>query len=113
MYRLSMTWQNVTVFMPPANDTRLVQLYDASRNSAYPLDRKASPDIRPYLHHHVVKETGFESGKRVKTMSGNRIWWIETEDDNHRYVMPQGVKVTRVYVTDNGELWHVDRSLEF
>ncbi len=113
MYRLSMTWQNVTVFMPPANDTRLAQLFEETKKSGCFFDRKASPGIRPYLHHHVVKKTGFESGKRVKTMSGNRIWWIEMGDDNHRYIMPQGVKVTRIYVTDNGELWHIDRSLEF
>lgn len=110
MYRLSMTWHNVTVFMPPANDTQLLQLFDEANKRECLFNHKACPGIRQYLHRHVVKKTRFESGKRVKTMADNIIWWIEM-GNNDRYIMPQGVRVERIDFADNGELWHVEKSL--
>jgi hypothetical protein len=104
-----MTWQKVTAMIPPANDSLLEDLYNgAYKNSCY-VAPGTCPRIQSFLYHHIIKKAGFPAKKRVKTMAGNQIWWMEI--DNERFVMPEGIKVIEVKSADNGEVWYIERSL--
>ena len=73
-------------------------------------NRQACPLVHPFLLHHVCKVTGLTLGRKVRSMAGNRIWWVQLGDD--RYVLPDGVRVTEIVKAENGEVWHLENSLQ-
>lgn len=106
-----MPWQNVTVFVPPANDSLVAELLQEAYANGCWFEPKNCPRVRPYLHHHVVEKSSFPAGKKVKTMAGNRIWWTTVGEE--KYLMPNGIKVREIEEAQNGERWHVERSLDY
>ena len=106
-----MTWQNVTVFVPPANDTHLHELIAEAQTNGCWWEARYCPRVPIFLHHHIVKKSNFPPGKKVKTLAGNKIWWTQVGED--RYVMPQGTKVLLIEDRLNGQRWHIEKSLQY
>ena len=72
-----MPWQKVTVLVPPANDSQVVDLLQEARENGCWAEPRGCPRIRPFLHHHVVKKSKFSAEQKVRTMAGNEIWWTQ------------------------------------
>ncbi len=106
-----MPWRNITVFVPPGNDTVLTELLQEARTNGCWLEPRYCPRVRPFLQHHVVKASNFPAEKKVRTMGGNKIWWTMVGDD--KFLMPEGIKVGEIEQAENGERWHIATSLDY
>jgi hypothetical protein len=105
-----MTWQKVTVMVPPSNDNLLQEfVHEAFGPKGCHANSRWCPHIRTFLRQHFIKKVGFPAQKRVRTMAGTQIWWTEIEGE--RFVMPEGIKVLEMKSADNGEVWYIEKSL--
>ena len=48
LFRFAMPWQNVTVFVPPANDTLLSELIQEARSNGCWMEARNCPRVPPF-----------------------------------------------------------------
>ncbi|KAK4629271.1 hypothetical protein CLAFUW4_07904 [Fulvia fulva] len=81
--------------------------YDALGASAYEGkdgEDRAHRNMRRFAEAHVVTESPWKEGKKVKTLGGGEVWW-ESRGEK-KVVMPGGVEVDGVVGrVGNGEVW--------
>ena len=106
-----MTWQNVIVFVPHANDTLLSELIQEAQSNGCWMEARNCHRVPPFLHHHIVKKSNFPAGKNVKTLAGNKIWWTQVGED--QYIMSDGIRVGLIEDRLNGQRWHIGMSLQY
>ncbi|KAF1949473.1 hypothetical protein CC80DRAFT_457503 [Byssothecium circinans] len=71
---------------------------------------RAHKNLRRFVESHIVTESPWEEGKKVKTLAGNEVWW-ETKDGQKK-IQPGDVKVTDIAdKVSNGEVWVIGGSL--
>jgi hypothetical protein len=88
--RLDNAAQNATVLAPNNNVMRNLKRkpwedpedYDAFGASAYEGssgEDRARKNLERFVQRHIVPESPWEEGKKVKSLAGNEVWW-ETKD---------------------------------
>ncbi|KAF1830323.1 hypothetical protein BDW02DRAFT_104355 [Decorospora gaudefroyi] len=113
--RLDNAAQNATVLAPDNSVMRNLKRkpwedpedYDTLGANAYQGssgEDRARANLERFVQAHIVAESPWEEGKKVKTLSGNQIWW-ETKD-GQKMIQPANVKVTSIAEkVSNGEIW--------
>lgn len=80
--------------------------YDALGTAAYEGNEgkeRADKNTRLFVDAHVLPQSPWQSGDRVKTLTGREVWW--EEKDGKRLIMPNKIEVERVAnKAGNGEL---------
>lgn len=67
-------------------------------------EERAQKNLEKFVQAHVVPQSPWGEGEKVKTLAGGEVWW--EEKDGRRMVMPQGVEVEGVVgKVGNGEVW--------
>ncbi|CAI6280803.1 unnamed protein product [Periconia digitata] len=71
---------------------------------------RAHKNLRRFVERHVVPESPWEEGKKVKTLDGNEIWW--EDKDGQKKIQPGDVEVKSIAdKVSNGEVWVIGGSL--
>lgn len=84
--RLDNAGQNATVLAPDNSVMRSLKRkpwedpedYDTFGTSAYDGtagEDRARKNLERFVHRHIVPESPWEEGKKLKTLAGNEIWW--------------------------------------
>lgn len=70
---------------------------------------RAKRNLKRFVERHVLPESPWKGGDKVKTLLGTEVWWEEREDGDakkRRVIMPSGVEVDDVVSeAGNGEIW--------
>ncbi|KAF1944055.1 hypothetical protein EJ02DRAFT_452674 [Clathrospora elynae] len=119
--RLHDAAQNATVLAPdnsvmrslkrkPWEDAEDYNTLGASAYEGSSGEDRARGNLERFVQRHIVPESPWEEGKKVKTLSGNEIWW-ETKDGQKK-IQPRNIEVTSIAdKVSNGEIWIVGGSL--
>ncbi|KAF2799103.1 hypothetical protein K505DRAFT_295179 [Melanomma pulvis-pyrius CBS 109.77] len=119
--RLEDAAQNATVLAP--NNTAMKNLkrkpwedpkdYEALGTGAYKGgdgEDRAHKNLRTFVEAHIVPQSPWEEGQKVKTLAGNEIWW--EIKDGKKNIQPSDVEVTSIAdKVSNGEVWIIGGSL--
>ncbi|KAL6704737.1 hypothetical protein ACN47E_007658 [Coniothyrium glycines] len=119
--RLDTASQNATVLAPDNSVMRNLKKkpwedpedYDSFGAQAYEGtsgEDRARKNLERFVTRHIIPESPWEEGKKVKTLAGNEVWW--ENKDGEKKIQPAGVKV--ISIADkvaNGEIWVLDGSL--
>lgn len=71
---------------------------------------RARGNLERFVQRHIIPESPWEEGKKVKTLSGNEIWW--ESKDGQKKIQPADVEVTSIAdKVSNGEIWVLGGSL--
>jgi hypothetical protein len=80
--------------------------YDSLGTAAYEGNdgkERADKNTRLFVDAHVLPQSPWQSGDKVKTLAGREVWWEEM--DGKRLIMPEKIEVERVAnKAGNGEL---------
>lgn len=83
--------------------------YDSLGSNAYAGDQgedRAHRNLRRFVESHVVTDSPWREGEKVKTMGGRVVWWERR--DGGKVVMPGEIAVEGVQEkVGNGEVWIV------
>ncbi|KAK5172184.1 uncharacterized protein LTR77_003822 [Saxophila tyrrhenica] len=121
--RLETSALNTTVLAPsnkaitslprkPWEDPKDYSQFGAAAYKGAKGDDRAQDNMKRFAEAHVVPESPWEEGVKVKTMGGGEVWWERKE--GKAVVMPQGVGVERVVErVANGEVWVVDGVVDY
>lgn len=119
--RLNTASQNATVLAPDNNVMRNLKRkpwedpedYNSFGANAYAGtggEDRARKNLERFVTRHIITESPWEEGKKVKTLAGNEVWWENNEGE--KTIQPAGVKVTTVAEkVANGEIWVLEGSL--
>jgi Fasciclin domain len=67
---------------------------------------RAKGNLNRFVEAHVVPESPWKEGEKVKTLAGKEVWWEVKGGGNERVVLPQEVEVEDVVSqAGNGEIW--------
>ncbi|KAF2132698.1 hypothetical protein P153DRAFT_284128 [Dothidotthia symphoricarpi CBS 119687] len=67
-------------------------------------ENRARNNLKRFVQRHLVLESPWEEGKKVKTLDGNEIWW--ESKDGQKKIQPGDVEVTSIAdKVSNGEIW--------
>ncbi|PPJ56876.1 hypothetical protein CBER1_11109 [Cercospora berteroae] len=114
--RLDDSSQNSTILAPlnsaisalprkPWEDPREYAALGANAYEGEDGEDRAHRNLRRFTEAHVVPESPWKKGEKVKSLGGNVLWW-DVKDDEKAYVQPGDVEVERVASTvGNGEVW--------
>ncbi|KAF1932428.1 uncharacterized protein M421DRAFT_2052 [Didymella exigua CBS 183.55] len=81
------------------------QAYEGSSG----LDR-AHSNLERFVKRHIVAESPWEEGRKVKTLAGNEVWW--ESKDGQKTIQPGNIEVTSTPdKVANGEIWVLGGSL--
>ncbi|KAF2875015.1 hypothetical protein BDV95DRAFT_626567 [Massariosphaeria phaeospora] len=87
--------------------------YDSFGANAYDGDAgedRAHKNLRRFVESHIVPESPWAEGQKVKTLAGNEVWY-ETKDGK-KMIQPGDVEVTSIAdKVSNGEIWIISGSL--
>ncbi|OBT44702.1 hypothetical protein VE00_04369 [Pseudogymnoascus sp. WSF 3629] len=113
--RLSDGQQNTTVLAPlnsavtglPRKPWESNEDYNRLGADAYegkPGEDRAHANLRTFVEEHIVPESPWPEGAKMKTLGGTEVWW-ETKDGK-RIVQPGNIEVTSVASkVANGQVW--------
>ncbi|KFY78667.1 hypothetical protein V499_02232 [Pseudogymnoascus sp. VKM F-103] len=113
--RLSDGQQNTTVLAPlnsaitglPRKPWESNEDYNRLGADAYegkPGEDRAHANLRQFVEEHIVPESPWPEGAKMKTLGGTEVWW-ETKDGK-RIVQPGNIEVTSVASkVANGQAW--------
>ncbi|KAJ4372400.1 hypothetical protein N0V83_004174 [Neocucurbitaria cava] len=119
--RLDDAAQNATVLAPDNSVMRNLKRkpwedpedYDSFGASAYEGssgEDRARKNLERFVQRHIVPESPWDEGKKVKTLAGNEVWW--ESKDGQKKIQPGNVEVTSIAdKVSNGEVWIVGSSL--
>ncbi|OAL55955.1 hypothetical protein IQ07DRAFT_583392 [Pyrenochaeta sp. DS3sAY3a] len=119
--RLDDAAQNATVLAPDNSVMRNLKRkpwedpedYDSFGANAYEGssgEDRARKNLERFVQRHIVPESPWEEGKKVKTLAGDEIWW-ETKNGQKK-IQPGNVEVTSIAdKVSNGEVWVLGGSL--
>jgi hypothetical protein len=67
-------------------------------------EMRAHRNLRRFVEAHIVVDSPWGAGEKVKTMGGDEVWW--EEKDGHKVVQPGNIEVSSVGSNvANGEVW--------
>jgi len=67
-------------------------------------DGKAQENLKKFVESHVVPESPWHEGKKVETLAGQKIWWIN--DNGKKIIQPDNIEVESVAEeVANGQVW--------
>ncbi|KAI8940336.1 hypothetical protein NX059_004029 [Plenodomus lindquistii] len=119
--RLDDAAQNTTVLAPnnsimrdlkrkPWEDPEDYNSFGASAYEGSSGEDRARKNLERFVQRHIVTESPWEEGKKVKTLDGNEVWW--ESKDGQKKIQPGDVAVTSIAdKVANGEVWVVEGSL--
>ncbi|KAH6638237.1 hypothetical protein C7974DRAFT_451534 [Boeremia exigua] len=65
---------------------------------------RAQSNLERFLNHHIIPESPWEEGKKVKTLAGNEVWW--ESKNGQKSIQPGNIEVTSIAdKAANGEIW--------
>ncbi|EOA89080.1 hypothetical protein ACJQWK_06042 [Exserohilum turcicum] len=71
---------------------------------------RARTNLERFVQRHIVPESPWEEGKKVKTLAGNEVWW--ESKDGQKKIQPANIEVTSIAdKVSNGEVWVLGGSL--
>ncbi|KAH8732940.1 hypothetical protein GQ44DRAFT_668558 [Phaeosphaeriaceae sp. PMI808] len=71
---------------------------------------RARKNLERFVQSHIVPESPWEEGKKIKTLAGNEVWW-ETKHGQKK-IQPSNIEVTSIAdKVSNGEVWILGGSL--
>ncbi|KAJ6786490.1 hypothetical protein PWT90_06895 [Aphanocladium album] len=66
---------------------------------------RADANLRRFVEAHLVPQSPWPAGTKVKTLAGGEVWW-EEGGDGKRVIMPDKVEVDKVAIeVGNGQIW--------
>ncbi|KAF2234464.1 FAS1 domain-containing protein [Viridothelium virens] len=66
---------------------------------------RANENLKRFIEAHIVPESPWEEGRKVKTLAGRELWW-ERSKGGSKLIQPEGVEVENVAdKVANGEVW--------
>ncbi|KAF7508932.1 hypothetical protein GJ744_008488 [Endocarpon pusillum] len=74
-------------------------------------EERAKGNLKSFVERHVVPQSPWRMGEKVKNLAGREVWWEEREEEEggerkKRVIMPQAVEVDEVVSkAGNGEVW--------
>ncbi|KAF3001932.1 hypothetical protein E8E13_006833 [Curvularia kusanoi] len=90
---------------PEDYDQLGAQAYEGSSGS----DR-AHSNLERFVKSHIVPDSPWEEGKKVKTLAGNEIWW--ESKNGQKMIQPGDIEVKSIAdKVANGEIWMLGGSL--
>ncbi|KAH7123751.1 hypothetical protein B0J11DRAFT_435559 [Dendryphion nanum] len=119
--RLDDASQNATVLAPDNASMKNLkrkpwedpQDYKAFGSNAYDGgdgEERAHKNLRRFVESHIIPESPWKEGQKLKTLAGNEIWY-ESKDGKKR-IQPFDVEVTSIAdKVANGEVWVLGGSL--
>ncbi|KAF2830994.1 hypothetical protein CC86DRAFT_366487 [Ophiobolus disseminans] len=119
--RLDNAGQNATVLAPDNSVMRGLKRkpwedpedYDSFGTSAYEGsagEDRARKNLERFVQRHIVPQSPWEEGKKIKTLAGNEVWW--ENKDGQKKIQPGNVQVTSIAdKVSNGEVWILGGSL--
>ncbi|CAE7002215.1 hypothetical protein PTNB73_10234 [Pyrenophora teres f. teres] len=119
--RLEDAAQNATVLAPDNSVMRSLKRkpwedpedYDNFGANAYEGSSgqdRARGNLARFVQRHIIPESPWEEGRKIKTLAGNEIWW-ETKDGQKK-IQPGDVEVKSIAdKVSNGEVWVLGGSL--
>ena len=119
--RLDNASQNATVLAPnnsimrdlkrkPWEDPEDYSTFGADAYEGTGGQDRARDNLERFVQRHIIPESPWEEGKKVKTLSGNEIWWESR--DGQKKIQPADVVVTSIAdKVSNGEIWVLEGSL--
>lgn len=119
--RLDDAAQNATVLAPdnsvmrnlkrkPWEDPEDYESFGADAYDGSSGEDRARKNLERFVQKHIVPQSPWAEGDKVKTLAGNEIWW-ESKDGQKR-IQPGDVEVTSVAdKVSNGEVWVLGGSL--
>ncbi|KAH7399517.1 hypothetical protein BKA66DRAFT_451985 [Pyrenochaeta sp. MPI-SDFR-AT-0127] len=119
--RLNDAAQNATVLAPdnsvmrslkrkPWEDPEDYESFGAKAYDGSSGEDRARKNLERFVQRHIVPESPWAEGKKVKTLAGNEVWW-ESKDGQKR-IQPGDVEVTSIAdKVANGEVWILGGSL--
>ncbi|KAI9701635.1 MAG: hypothetical protein M1820_006406 [Bogoriella megaspora] len=114
--RLDTASQNSTILAPlnteitklPRKPWEDPQDYEKLGTQAYEGQdgsQRAQENLNRFVEAHVVPESPWEEGKKVKTLGGKELWW-EGRSGGVKLIHPDGIEVDSVAdKVANGEVW--------
>ncbi|XP_014558457.1 hypothetical protein COCVIDRAFT_94312 [Bipolaris victoriae FI3] len=71
---------------------------------------RAKSNLERFVQRHIVPESPWEEGKKIKTLAGNEIWW--ESKDGQKKIQPANVEIKSIAdKVANGEVWVLGGSL--
>lgn len=65
---------------------------------------KAKENLKKFVESHIVAESPWAEGKKVRTLAGQEIWWLS--DGDKKMIQPGNIEVESVAEkVANGEVW--------
>jgi hypothetical protein len=119
--RLDNASQNATVLAPnnsimrdlkrkPWEDPEDYETFGADAYEGSGGQDRARGNLERFVQRHIIPESPWEEGKKVKTLSGNEIWW--ESKDGQKKIQPADVVVSSIAdKVSNGEVWVLEGSL--
>ncbi|CAO2656944.1 Nn.00g057470.m01.CDS01 [Neocucurbitaria sp. VM-36] len=119
--RLDDASQNATVLAPdnsvmrnlkrkPWEEPEDYKSFGANAYDGSSGEDRARKNLERFVQRHIVPESPWEEGKKVKTLAGNEVWW--ESKDGQKKIQPGGVEVTSIAdKVSNGEVWILGESL--
>jgi hypothetical protein len=119
--RLENASQNATVLAPnnsvmrdlkrkPWEDPEDYDTFGADAYEGAGGQDRARGNLERFVQRHIIPDSPWEEGKKVKTLSGNEIWW--ESKDGQKKIQPANVVVTSIAdKVSNGEVWVLEGSL--
>ncbi|KAF2001181.1 hypothetical protein P154DRAFT_575254 [Amniculicola lignicola CBS 123094] len=119
--RLDDASQNATVLAPdntvmrglkrkPWEDAKDYENYGEKAYNGDDGEDRAHWNLRRFVESHIIPESPWEEGKKVKTLAGREIWY-ESKDGKKR-IQPGDVEVISIAdKVSNGEVWVIGGSL--
>lgn len=114
--RLDSSSSNSTILAPlnsaisalprkPWEDPREYAALGANAYEGKDGEDRAHRNLRRFTESHIVPESPWKQGDKVKSLGGATVWW-EVKDDGKAYVQPGDVEIERVVSrVNNGEVW--------
>jgi hypothetical protein len=99
--RLDDASQNATVLAPdnsamknlkrkPWEDAEDYEAFGAEAYKGQDGENRAHKNLRRFVERHIVPESPWEEGKKVKTLNGNEVWWETKEGKKKVWDGPRG-----------------------
>ncbi|KAG9188229.1 hypothetical protein G6011_02152 [Alternaria panax] len=119
--RLDNASQNATVLAPnnsvmrdlkrkPWEDPEDYNTFGADAYEGTGGQDRARSNLERFVQRHIVPESPWEEGKKIKTLSGNEVWW--ESKDGQKKIQPADVVVTSIAdKVSNGEIWVLEGAL--
>ncbi|KAK3675695.1 hypothetical protein LTR78_004336 [Recurvomyces mirabilis] len=75
---------------------------------------RAQENLKKFCEAHIVPQSPWKEGEKVKTLAGDEVWWESTGPGGKAVVMPGKVEVEKVVSrVANGEVWMLGSVLNY